>query len=55
MAIGFIPWRDIRAYAEDLTQNRHLRNLFIFVIRQMDAEYMTYQREKHERETGGQS
>lgn len=46
MGIGPIPWRDIVAYARQARLAEDVASVFVYVIRQLDAEYLSWHREQ---------
>lgn len=47
---GPIPWRDIVAYAERAGLDEDMERIFSAVIKEMDAGYLDWIREKQEKE-----
>lgn len=45
-AVGPIPWSSIRLYARDLRLNRRVSKMFHLIIRELDAEYDRYNKNK---------
>jgi hypothetical protein len=49
-SVGYIPWSKIIEYSIFYKLDSRQRDRFIFLIREMDNEYVKYQREKEKKD-----